>query len=110
MSRFWPAGEAAQADYERLREAVLATGRPPDDVTSARFARKGLAGLIAWPASEPVFASVITGAARPPWTPYGDPRTQAAAAVYGLLVEWSDTARRRAGSPGVPAVAEVAER
>jgi hypothetical protein len=90
MSRFWPIAEAAQADYERLREAVLATGRLPADLASARFARRGLAGLITWPASEPVFTATVVGAARPSWTPYHDPRAQAAAAVYGLLMGWAD--------------------
>jgi hypothetical protein len=93
VNRFWPTAEAAQADYERLREAVLATGRLPDDLASARFARRGLAGLIAWPVSEPLFAAVVVGAARPRWSPYSDPRAQTAAAVYQLLVEWADAAR-----------------
>ncbi len=63
--RFWPIGEAAQADYETLREAVL-TGQRPDSVAAARFERRGLAGLIAGPAAEPVFAAVLLGAQRPP--------------------------------------------
>lgn len=90
MSRFWPVAEAAQADYERLRDAVMSTGRLPDDMASVRFRRRGLAGLIAWPASEPVFAATVLGASRPAWAPYEDPRMQAAAAVYGLLLAWSD--------------------
>ena len=69
MSRLWPVGEAAQADYERLREAVVLSGRLPDDVASARFARRGLAGLIAWPEAEPVFVAIALGADRPPWRP-----------------------------------------
>jgi hypothetical protein len=93
VSRFWPIAEAAQADYERLREAVLAMGRLPDDLASARFARRGLAGLIAGPAAKPVFDAVVVGAARPRWSPYSDPRTQTAAAVYRLLVGWADVAR-----------------
>lgn len=97
MSRFWPPVEAAQADYEHLREALLVTGRLPDNLASARFARRGLAGLIAWPASEPVFDAVVVGAARPPWSPYSDPRTLAAAAVYQLLVGWADAARVGSG-------------
>lgn len=90
MSRFWPASEAAQADYERLRDAALANGRLPDDLASARFRRRGIAGLIAWPVSEPVFVAMLLGATRPPWTPYEDPRTQAVAAVYRLLLERAD--------------------
>ena len=90
MSRVWAIWEAAQADYEGLREAVVVAGRLPDDLTGARFRRRGLAGLIAWPASEPVFSAAITAAARPPWTPYADPRSQAVAETYRLLLAWAD--------------------
>lgn len=86
MRRFWPAGEPAQADYERLRAAAVSGGRLPDDLAAARFWRRGLAGLIAWPAAEPVFTAVVTGAARPPWAPYDDPRASALAATYQLLL------------------------
>ena len=64
VRRFWPAGEAAQADYESLRAHVLATGAIPDSLAAARFDRRGVAGLIAWPAAEPVFAAALLGAAR----------------------------------------------
>ena len=80
--RFWPVGEAAQADYETLRRQVLSTGALPDCLTTARFARRGLAGLIAWPAAEPVFRAELVGAVRPPWTPYDDPRLHALAAGF----------------------------
>jgi len=83
---FWPVGEAAQADYEMLREHVLATATLPDSVAAARFARRGLAGLIAWPAAEPVFTAVLIGAARPPWSPHQDPRLTALAAGFALLL------------------------
>ena len=86
MSRFWPAAESAQADYERLRAAVLATGALPAEVAAARFGRRGVAGLIAWPAAEPVFAAGLRGAARPAWSPYADPRLDALAAAYRLLL------------------------
>lgn len=86
MSRFWPASEAAQVDYERLRDVVLATGRTPENLASARFWRRGLAGLIAWPAADPVFSAELVGATRPVWTPYADVRIAALAAAYGLLV------------------------
>ena len=72
MSRFWPAAESAQADYERLRAAVLATGALPAEVAAARFGRRGVAGL--------------RGAARPAWSPYADPRLDALAAAYRLLL------------------------
>jgi hypothetical protein len=63
--RFWPVSEAAQADYETLREAVL-SGQPIQSLTAVRFARRGLAGLIAWPVAEPVYAAVMAGAQRTP--------------------------------------------
>ena len=83
--RLWPIGEAAQADYEVLREAVL-SGQPVQSLTAARFARRGLAGLIAWPAAEPVYAAIMVGAARAPWTPYADPRLDALTAGYELIL------------------------
>jgi hypothetical protein len=89
--RFWPVGEAAQADYENLRRQVLATGAMPDCLAAARFSRRGLAGLIAWPAAEPVFHADLLGAARPPWTPYHDPRLDALAAGYALLLDAAAT-------------------
>lgn len=85
MKRFWPVGEASQADYEALRAAVLAGGAPLS-VAAARFERRGLAGLISWPVSEPVYSALLLGAARPPWTPYADPRADALASAYQLLL------------------------
>lgn len=89
--RFWPVGEAAQADYETLRRQVLATGALPDCLAAARFARRGLAGLIAWPAAEPVFRAELVGAVRPPWTPYDDPRLDALAAGFAVLLDAAGT-------------------
>lgn len=83
--RLWPIGEAAQADYEVLRNAVL-SGEPLGNLAAARFARRGLAGLIAWPVAEPVYTAVVVGAERPPWTPYEDPRLQVLAAGYELIL------------------------
>ena len=83
---FWPPAEAAQADYEMLRACVLAAGSLPGGLAAARFARRGLAGLIAWPAAEPDFRAQLAGAARPPWTPHADPREQALAAAYEFLL------------------------
>lgn len=84
--RFWPAGQAAQADYEALRAHVLATGAPPESLVAARFARRGLPGLIAWPSAEPVFDAALLGAVRPPWSPHADPRLDALAAGFALLL------------------------
>ena len=83
---FWPPAEAAQADYEMLRAHVLQHARLPDGLAAARFARRGLAGLIAWPAAEPDFRAELHGASRPPWTPHGDPRGQVLAAGYQFLL------------------------
>jgi hypothetical protein len=89
--RFWPVGEAAQADYETLRRQVLATGTMRECLAAARFSRRGLAGLIAWPVAEPVFHGELVGAARPPWTPYDDPRLDALAAGYAVLLDAATT-------------------
>lgn len=88
MSRpFWPIGEAAQADYEALRKAVLSgEPEPAQSLAAARFARRGLAGLIAWPVAEPVYTAVMVGAQRRPWTPYEDPRLEVLAAGYELIL------------------------
>jgi hypothetical protein len=85
VRRFWPATEPAQADYEVLRAATLA-GTAMSSLAAARFARRGLAGLIAWPSAEAVFSATVTGAARPPWVPHGDPRLEALAAGFELLL------------------------
>lgn len=84
--RFWPIGEAAQEDYEVLREAVL-SGEARQSLTAARFGRRGLAGLIAWPVAEPVYTAVVVGAERAPWTPYADPRLDALATGYELILQ-----------------------
>ena len=57
---------------------------------ATRFARRGLAGLIAWPAAEPVFAATLIGAVRPAWTPHADPRGAALAGAYELLLTATD--------------------
>jgi hypothetical protein len=83
--RFWPHAEAAQADYESLRSAVL-VGTPPVGMAAARFARRGLAGIISWPASEPVFEAILVGGQRGRWSPHVDARLDALAAGYALLI------------------------
>lgn len=94
--RFWPVGEAAQADYEALRAQVLTTGVMPDSLITARFARRGLPGLIAWPSADPVFDAALLGAHRPPWTPHADPRLDALADAFALLL---NTGRASAAAP-----------
>ena len=83
--RLWPIGEAAQADYVALRNAVL-SGEPLGSLAAARFARRGLAGLIAWPVAELVYTAVVIGAERPAWNPYQDPRLEVLAAGYELIL------------------------
>ncbi|MGH3302845.1 MAG: hypothetical protein ACRDOK_14405 [Streptosporangiaceae bacterium] len=97
---FWPPAEAAQDDYERLRAHLLGHGVLPDDLAAARFARRGLAGLIAWPVSEPVFAGELPGAARAAWNPYADDRITALAAGYQFLLEAAAFQRRPAAIGG----------
>jgi hypothetical protein len=72
-----------------LRAAAL-SGTSPIDALARRFARGGLSALIASPSADPVFVAVLFGARRPGWTPYGDPRLEALAAGYGLLLAASD--------------------
>jgi hypothetical protein len=84
--RFWPIGEASQADYEALRAAALAGERPRDELAAARFGRRGLAGVIAWPRAEPVYLGALVGAQRPPWSGAEDPREATLGEVYGFLV------------------------
>ena len=84
--RFWPVAEVAQADYEALRAAAFAGERPHDELAAARFARGGLAGLIAWPRAEPVYLGALVGAQQPPWSGAEDPREAALSEVYGFLV------------------------
>jgi hypothetical protein len=84
---FWPPIEAAQVDYETLRAHLLETGQLPTDLAAARFARRGLAGLISWPVSEPIFVAELLGASRPAWSPHADPRLDALATGYQFLLD-----------------------
>lgn len=84
---FWPPIEAAQVDYEALRAHVLEHDRLPDDLAAARFARRGLAGLITRPVSGPVFVAEMVGASRPAWSPHADPRLDALATSYQYLLD-----------------------
>jgi hypothetical protein len=84
---FWPPVEAAQVDYETLRAQVCEHPGLPEGLAAARFARRGLAGLIAWPAAEPVFVAELLAAVRPAWTPHQDPRVTALAAGYQFLLD-----------------------
>src|SRR5258707_1076780 len=79
--------EAAQVDYETLRAHVCENSGLPEGLAAARFARRGLAGLIAWPSAEPVFVAELLTATRPAWTPHDDPRVAALAAGYQFLLD-----------------------
>lgn len=61
---------------------------------AARFGRRGLPGLIAWPGSEPIFQAELLGAIRPRWTPQADPRLEILAEGFALLLQ--------AGGPASP--------
>jgi hypothetical protein len=65
--RFWPIAEPAQADYERLREIVLTGGERGMLLAARRFERRGLAGLISGPSTEPAYLGSVIGAPRPSW-------------------------------------------
>ena len=84
---FWPPVQAAQVDYETLRAQVLEPTGLPEGLAAARFTRRGLAGLIAWPSAEPVFVAELVAAVRPAWTPHEDPRVAALAAGYEFLLD-----------------------
>ncbi len=85
MRSFWPVGEAAQGDYEQLRAAVLA-GTPLINAAARRFERSGMAGLVAAPSLAAIFSATLVGANRAPWTPYADPRHEALAEGYGIVL------------------------
>jgi hypothetical protein len=85
VRRFWPVGEGAQADYEQLRAGALA-GTRVASAAARRFERNGLAGLILAPSAPAVFGAVLLGAARPSWSPYVDPRHEALADGYLLVL------------------------
>ena len=86
-ARFWPVAEPAQADYEQLREIVLAGGEPGDILAARRFARRGLAGLISWPQAEPAYLGSVIGAGRPAWCGREDPRGQQLHDTYAFLLD-----------------------
>jgi hypothetical protein len=98
--RFWPIAESAQADYEQLRAIVLVGGQPGDLLAARRFERRGLAGLISWPAAEPAFLGPVLGARRPAWCGCEDPREASLCDTYVFLLD------RDADGQSVRAVSE----
>jgi hypothetical protein len=85
--RFWPIAEAAQADYEQLRQIALDGGELGDILAARRFARRGLAGLISWPSAEPAYLGSVIGARRPAWCGCQDPREQQLGDTYTFLLD-----------------------
>lgn len=85
MRQFSPFVEAAQSDYETLRRTVLEDRAGPS-IAGLRFERRGLAGLILCPVSEPLFVVELVGANRPAWSPYEDLRLGALGQGYALLL------------------------
>jgi predicted site-specific integrase-resolvase len=77
--------EAAQADYESLREAVLAGTRPLGPA-ALRFEAAGLWGLLRRPWAEASYGARLFGAPRPAWSPYDDPRLEVLADAYLLVL------------------------
>jgi hypothetical protein len=86
VSRLWPIAESAQADYEQLREIALAGGELSELLAARRFERRGLPGLIAWPAAEPAFLGSVIGAPWPPWCGAEDPREAYLCDTYAFLL------------------------
>jgi hypothetical protein len=85
VSRFWPATEPAQLEYERLRELAL-TEVLIAGPQAERFRRGGLAALIRRPSTSMLArVSRLVPVVRPRWSPYEDPRLTALADAYDLL-------------------------
>jgi hypothetical protein len=84
--RFWPIAEPAQADYEQLRELVVSGGEFGELLMARRFERRGLAGLISWPAAEPAYLGSVIGAPRPAWCGGEDPRDGSLCDTYAFLL------------------------
>ncbi|MDA8067059.1 MAG: hypothetical protein M0T77_00385 [Actinomycetota bacterium] len=84
--RFWPIAEPAQADYEQLRELVLSGTVLGESLAARRFERRGLAGLISWPAAEPTYLGSVIGASRQPWCGGEDPREGYLCDSYAFLL------------------------
>lgn len=99
MRRFWPPHDSVQIRYEALRRAAL-QGTPLVGEDALRFERRGLAGLVYPSSVEEIFEAVLHGARRPAWTPHVDPRLEALAAGYALLLEPTMQTMRRSAEVG----------
>jgi hypothetical protein len=84
----WSPREAAQVEYESLRERILQGGPDDERLLPSRFQRLGLLGLVTAPQVEPGrWQATVIGAQRPRWSPYADPRVEALADVFQCLLE-----------------------
>ena len=84
--RFWPATDPAQLDYEHLREMALA-GTLLAGPQAERFQRGGLLALIKRPTScTPRLVATLVAVPRPHWCPHDDPRLEALADAYALIL------------------------
>lgn len=84
----WSPREAAQVEYESLRERILQGGPDQQGLLPTRFQRLGLLGLVAAPQIEPGrWQATVVGAQRPRWSPYADPRVEALADAFQCLLE-----------------------
>ena len=60
--------------------------QPLERKAPRRFERRGLAGLISWPAAEPAYLGSVIGAPRPPWCGGEDPRDGYLCDTYAFLL------------------------
>lgn len=99
----WSPREAAQVEYESLRERIL-RGDPDDQgPLPSRFQRLGLLGLVTGPQVEPVrWQATVVGARRPRWSPYADPRVEALADVFQCLLDGRLPTSAFAATEGAP--------
>ena len=99
----WSPREAAQVEYESLRERILRGGPAEEGLLPSRFQRLGLLGLVTGPQVEPVrWQATVVGAQRPRWSPYADPRVEALADVFQYLLEGRLPTSAIAGTEGAP--------
>jgi hypothetical protein len=65
---------------------VLTGGELGELFAARRFERRGVAGLISWPAAEAAYLGSLVGAPRPPWCGAEDPRSAYLCDTYAFLL------------------------
>jgi hypothetical protein len=99
----WSPREAAQVEYESLRERILQGDPDQEGLLPSRFQRLGLLGLVTAAQVEPVrWQATVIGAQRPRWSPYADPRVEALADAFQYLLEGRLPTSAFAGMEGAP--------